>query len=346
MLKPFYDAGWIAVDVFFALSGFIFFWLYSSSVTHREISGKEFALLRFSRLYPLHFVTLIVVVLLQLLFWHATGKYFVYELDSWARFVAALGMGQQWLPPSEIEVLNGPAWSVSVEVLLYLLFFWICRAGWINPRSIIALSIAGIAGIAISNLIARGIMGFFLGGAVWYASEWVKSQRNARLIARMLGWIALGGWCLVWLEDYFRWLHSCLLWSARHISPAVERLYAHEEKNVFLLLFVFTLMPLTVAALALMEQLTMQPAMKRLAKRLSFFGDISYSTYLWHFPMQLACVLAGMSFGWTAIDFMHPLAMVTFFTALIAVGSISYHFFERPLQNTLRRGFISRPAVA
>src|ERR1700675_2139648 len=52
--RPLYDEGWAAVDLFFPLSGFIFFWLYGESIRERRIVASEFALLRFSRLWPLH----------------------------------------------------------------------------------------------------------------------------------------------------------------------------------------------------------------------------------------------------------------------------------------------------
>lgn len=32
LLKPFYEAGWLGVQVFWALSGFIFFWKYAQPV--------------------------------------------------------------------------------------------------------------------------------------------------------------------------------------------------------------------------------------------------------------------------------------------------------------------------
>ena len=31
-LKPLYDQGWVAVDLFFAVSGFVFYWLYLEPV--------------------------------------------------------------------------------------------------------------------------------------------------------------------------------------------------------------------------------------------------------------------------------------------------------------------------
>ena len=71
---------------------------------------------------------------------------------------------------------------------------------------------------------------------------------------------------------------------------------------------------------------------------LSFLGDISYSTYLLHFPLQMACALLALQFGWAPQDFMHPLAMLAFFAVLVALGTLSHYGFERPLQAIIRGG--------
>ena len=56
----FYERGALAVDFFFSLSGFVFFWLYRDRLLRGEVGGWDFFLLRFSRLYPLHLLTLLV----------------------------------------------------------------------------------------------------------------------------------------------------------------------------------------------------------------------------------------------------------------------------------------------
>ena len=40
LLKPLYIQGWAAVDLFFALSGFVFFWLYSENIAERRVTPK------------------------------------------------------------------------------------------------------------------------------------------------------------------------------------------------------------------------------------------------------------------------------------------------------------------
>ena len=56
-----YDWGFYAVQLFWMISGFVFAAVYFG----REATTREFVVNRFARLYPLHFLTLLVVAVLQ-----------------------------------------------------------------------------------------------------------------------------------------------------------------------------------------------------------------------------------------------------------------------------------------
>ena len=86
----FYQQGLLAVNLFFVLSGFIFFWLYFDQVKHRKVSAREFFVLRFSRLYPLHFAALILVAAGQWLWFKANGGYFVFPYNDFKHFILNL----------------------------------------------------------------------------------------------------------------------------------------------------------------------------------------------------------------------------------------------------------------
>ena len=101
--------------------------------------------------------------------------------------------------------------------------------------------------------------------------------------------------------------------------------------SAFLLLFIFLVVPTTLLALALHEQV-LGGAWHRFAA----VGDISYSTYMLHFPMQLALALIAVHFALTPATFQNPLALILFYFILIVLGGLSFHYFERPVQNVLR----------
>jgi peptidoglycan/LPS O-acetylase OafA/YrhL len=58
--------------------------------------------------------------------------------------------------------------------------------------------------------------------------------------------------------------------------------------------------------------------------------------------MQLALALIAAHFALTPSFFENPLALVLFYAALIALGLLSYNFFERPMQSLLRKSATSR----
>jgi peptidoglycan/LPS O-acetylase OafA/YrhL len=333
-LKPLYDEGWAAVDLFFALSGFIFFWLYSEAIGEGRMGAGRFAWLRFSRLYPLHLVTLLAVAAMQFFFERATGNYFIFDTNDAKHFATSLIFAQQWLPPTLEQSFNGPAWSVSIEVLLYGVFFVFCRLGLRGPRMALGVALVAIPLLWWNEFIARGLMGFFIGGAVFHFSRRIEARRDAPRIAKRSIVLALGLWAIVWIEAYFGPLHSAFYWLSGHISDEAGRLYIGGSRNLFLLLFVFIVVPSTILSLSLHEQV-----LGGAWRRFAFVGDISYSTYMLHFPMQLALALVAVHFALTPAVFENPLALILFYVALIGLGGLSFHYFERPMQNFLRHAF-------
>ncbi len=79
---------------------------------------------------------------------------------------------------------------------------------------------------------------------------------------------------------------------------------------------------------------------------LGFLGDISYATYLLHFPMQLALALVADRLDWEPQVFMQGWVLLAFYAALIGLGALSFHLFERPMQAWLRRTLMWKSSVA
>ena len=327
VFKPLYDLGWVAVDIFFAVSGFVFFWLYLEPVARREIGAGKFALQRLSRLYPLYLATLLLAAAMQLAFHHATGNWFIFAANDWSHFVKSVLLVQQWLPPDEMQSFNGPDWAVSIEVLLYILFFAAVRMGLRGPISATCLAAAGAMYFFHDGQIGRGIMGFFWGGVTYFAVRSIAERPSAKTVARLLALAALGVWAIAIADVYFGFIQSLF----GMFPPPVARFLIGYEYPEFLIAFIFVIVPLTLAALALWEEL-----FGGAWSRFTLLGDISYSTYLIHFPMQLALALLALRFGWLPADFMHGYVMVGFYAVLIGLGALSYICFERPVQAAIR----------
>jgi peptidoglycan/LPS O-acetylase OafA/YrhL len=335
LLKPLYDYGWVAVDIFFAVSGFVFFWLYLEPVAKREIGAGKFALQRFSRLYPIYFVTLIAATAMQFAFQSRTGNFFIFAANDWQHFVKSIFLVQNWLPPDELQSFNGPAWAVSIEVLLYIVFFAAVRLGVRGPFGAIGLALAGAVVFFRDGQIGRGIMGFCWGGVTFYVVRSLVSHPRAKAIGSAIIAASIVAWIACIVEIYLGPIRALF-----QLTPVAKVFVAHEYP-IFLMAFIFIVVPLTLAALALHEQLFGGPY-----ARLTLLGDISYSTYLIHFPMQLSLALMALQFGWVPADFMHGWVMLAFYAVLILLGWLSYSYFERPLQSLIRSRAQKRAPVA
>ena len=138
----FYEKGYEAVNLFFCLSGFIFFWLYSERIAEKSLTNGPFAVLRLSRLYPLHFATLLFVAAGQFVYMRITKTYFVYPFNDTYDFFLNLFFASAW-GLEKGNSFNSPVWSVSVEILLYAIFFVFCR--YVN-RTFISILIAIFVG--------------------------------------------------------------------------------------------------------------------------------------------------------------------------------------------------------
>jgi peptidoglycan/LPS O-acetylase OafA/YrhL len=338
LLEPLYLQAWAAVDLFFALSGFVFFWLYREAIRERKVKAGTFALLRFSRLWPLHALMLVVVLGLQTLFHGRTGTYFIFPADDWGRFAANLFAVQQWVPPNADQTFNGPAWTVSIEGGLYVLFFVMCRAGLNGWKSALAVALAGITLFHWNWFISRGLMGFFLGGVAYFVVEWVRGHRNARMISQGLGITALALWAFVVIEILYEPLHNALSWISDNV-PDDWDYYSENANDIFHIAYIFTVIPFTVVARALSEAvLDLFPTFY---KKTTYLGDISYSVYMLHFPLQIACALGALWIGLQPAFFMHWWAMLAFYAVLLSLASVSYAYYEKPMQKLIR-GFVEK----
>ncbi len=302
-LRFFYEQGGKAVSLFFVISGFVFYWLYAGRVSSARIGPREFALLRFSRLYPLHLVTLLFVAALQPLYLSATGSYFIYAYNDAKHFVLNLFFASFWGLQID-ESFNGPSWSISIEILLYAIFFVMVRFVSPGVRGALLGIAAGIAALVLYRPLGHGLCGFFAGGCMHLIHERLQRRWSGAV------WAAtIVAWCVT---------VGVSLGPDKVPSPLqVPWMY-------------FVLFPLTVLSAALLGDRHPDAG-----KRVAWLGDISYASYLIHFPLQLTMALAAALLGWT-VSVSSGTTLVAFFVTLIALSLLSYHRFEMPTQNWIR----------
>jgi peptidoglycan/LPS O-acetylase OafA/YrhL len=116
---PVIDLGFLGVDLFFILSGFVLSYV---SITNIDTVPRylEFLRQRLTRIYPLHLFTLCILAMIVLFVPGFSERYNVPRFEPDA-FVASLLLIQNWfywLP----GCWNAPSWSLSAEWFAYLTF--------------------------------------------------------------------------------------------------------------------------------------------------------------------------------------------------------------------------------
>jgi peptidoglycan/LPS O-acetylase OafA/YrhL len=172
--------GWLLVDFFFVLSGFVIAASYGARLGH-GFAVRRFMLLRLGRIYPLHLAILAVYVAMEALqYFLAPAGWSLREPFGEHRSLEALLLALLLLHgflPDSSYFWNGQSWSIAVEVWLYAAMALAWRL--LGPKAWrLALVMAILAALALglgladrvvplSRAMLRGVAGFGLGVACW-----------------------------------------------------------------------------------------------------------------------------------------------------------------------------------
>jgi peptidoglycan/LPS O-acetylase OafA/YrhL len=314
----FFRKGYLGVDIFFILSGFILTHVYLGAYRRKEFSYSEFMINRVARVYPLHAVMLAVFLAL-------------YLVSSRMGLLAA-GSGMNWdhLLPHILVVhawgftdghsWNFPSWSISAEFFAYFIF----------PLFLLFTRIRAGIGIVLSLAIFA---------AVFVAVE----QTGYRLTALMYNFGILRIFC-----EFLIGVYICMLCTDRRFSTAA----AKAALAVVVLAFIglahlgvtdLVLVPLVALAIYLLGQVAGAPEGWFMRSRLLvYLGEISYSTYMTHYFIHLVFLaVASRFFG---LSEKLPLGPWLLMWALIFLSSVmSFHFVEKPARRMIRALWGGRP---
>jgi peptidoglycan/LPS O-acetylase OafA/YrhL len=127
-LAPMMNNGYVGVNFFFILSGFILTYNYVDRQAQGRFHAREFWRIRLTRLYPVYLLGLLISLPILKLEWHyQTLPHF------WEGLIATPLMLQGW-SPLLATFWNTPAWTLSCEVTFYLLFPWLLTLAWPQAR--------------------------------------------------------------------------------------------------------------------------------------------------------------------------------------------------------------------
>lgn len=307
-LWPVYIYGYLAVQIFWLISGFVFAQVYYGS----NAGTRSFAINRFARLYPLHLLTLLVVAGLEFAMLRLHGYTAFYGHYDWPHFFRQLFMASDWIREDGGYSFNGPIWSVSVEVVVYAIF-------WLSRGVIVRFGLPLVAVLAI---------GFYFADRHWMDLSKVFSCGFYFFIGCGLNMVLRGDWNRGW-----RLAAPVLLLAAVGIYGAIDG--SDWSRRFLLLPGLFGGLFMVLAAAE-----PFAPAMLR--KACEWLGENTYGIYLWHVPVQLCLLLALLPAHNPAEVAQNWWFLPLFMAAVVMLARASYVWFERPARDYLRHRLHSR----
>lgn len=320
------DHGYLAVDLFFILSGLVLYINYHhqfESVQARVATSFYFR--RIARIYPLHLAVLVLYLANPIaiaLFSSAGDPGSRYSLEY---FLLSVFLIQNWGFTASVE-WNIPAWSISTEFAAYLLFpILVCaikrgagRASWMPMATYLGLLIAipalyignglpslgeNISRLGIARCILEFSMGLVLGYHYVLNPAWLARQARYFLAAFCVVGVALlliGG-----APDYFA-------------AP---------------LLFTLLILSLLDARAPWSRFFAWRP--------LVYLGEISYSTYMIHYFVKDWIKFLSSEIGLTQY--------VVYVAVVFVLSMLLYRWVEYPFRTRLYAvlsGRVGSPKIA
>lgn len=303
---PFVGHAYLAVDLFFLLSGFVMAYVYGHELASDwRAHWLNFAIARFARIYPLFALTTLAMI---------TG---VILSDVRPRFILFSGWSlalqpfllQQWSNLS----WNYPSWSISTEAEAYIYFVF--AAGLLTtgkyPRLMGVCCASTVAALCIAN-----------GGSLNLSSG----------ISALLRTLAEFSFGTLLYRAYSDYPHLLDRWTAV-VGILLVALARITKQDCFVVGALACLICYAVdAPNALGQLLNSRPAVA--------LGNWSYSIYLWHAPIHLAVMAIFVASGhpvarldpWDARSLLLATMIV-----VVGLSAVTYQYFETPIRRSLTR---------
>ena len=318
-ILPFFTRGYLGVDFFFVLSGFIITHVYLANLAcPNRIAVQVFFWHRFIRLYPVHLTVLAgLVAIVSLagvagiilnspkdwqwkdLIWHFT------LLHAWG-----VTAGASW---------NAPSWSISAEWFAYLLFPLLAPALIRVHERVTALLIA-MAALATTALV--------FAMADWTLNTWVGAPALTRVFGEFLCGAALCRAVTLGLGNELPRSRGDMLGTGAFMTFLLG---ASVGLSDFLLvaLLAFTILGAVTSKGYLVRILGCRP--------LVWLGEVSYSVYMVHFPVLILIRRFWERLGFAAWEPAgKTFAFLITVTLVVALAAALFYLVERPARTRLR----------
>ncbi|WP_026940829.1 acyltransferase family protein [Hellea balneolensis] len=334
----FFNNGAVIIDLFFALSGFLMFYLYDGKFNN-DSDAKAFIKKRFARLYPLHlfmFVIFFGFAILRL--WahkvgiasHEMGEILPFTAgakEGWGSLLSHLTLTHA-IGLNNSLTFNPPAWTISAEFFTYFAFLAIML--WARPKSLLNFLTLGAIALAIYAMlyqlkpnmditydyaVLRCMAGFFIGMIAAKAYRELKPKVQV-------------------MTSKTRIYTFSILEVGIILASTLFIIFCGGKFQFFVAPFLLAFILIFAFDGGIISRFMSRKVFRYLAK-------ISYSTYMTHVIISIAfsilgnTVLSHFSQNWDA-GWGGDLWLMIYLCVVIGVSHLTYHYVEVPGSKLVR----------
>lgn len=310
----FFKEGFVGVSFFFVLSGFIIAYNYQEKLRENKITKRTFWVARIARIYPLHWLTLLIAAVL--------GGYVAAlgTMDWCKHFFASLTLTQAYIPEADYFFsFNSPSWSLCCEQLFYICFPFLIPLARNNRIVLVTLLVCAIlvtAGMYFTP--ENNIKEYWYVNPVTRLPDFLVGMALFRLYDR------LKNKNISFSQGSFIEILSIALFLAFY-------LYASEVPKVYRYSCYYWL---PVAFVLVSFSLQKGIVSRLLSNRILIIGgEISFSFYLIHLFVLLSYA------EWQKDSNLHIawyIAIPVLFCIIVLLSLLSYYYFEKPMNKRIK----------
>jgi peptidoglycan/LPS O-acetylase OafA/YrhL len=353
-----FPPGWIGVDAFFVLSGFLITRILLKA-RGKDGAVKNFYLRRIVRVFPIYYGTLVFIFYIwPNLTSDPAASYPAWQHKWFFAYLQNLRL-RLVMEPTHTTYL-GHTWSLAIEEQYYLLWPWFVLM--VKPRTLLKILTAVILlSPVLRFLIYRDAQGALPAVTTWLygwndeltislyerfsmlqgrTSWWIYKNTFTRLdgiaMGSLLAVVIHQGW--IGFRNHRR-LSILLAWTMLPGSLALI-LYTGFFPSVqfppwWIVTFIYTTVGLGFTGMIGVLVYTRQPILQFVCgnRLVGFVGKISYGLYVYHFPLELMMEPRYAAFreaNGGPLLFLHE-DRVAFVILTFGIAIASWHLIERPM---------------
>jgi len=319
--------GWVGVDLFFVLSGFL--------ITRILLSAKEsdhyfknFYIRRALRIFPLYYLSILIFLFIEHALPLPATMSFSNHLDFYLSYFQNLLYFQKSDQPLGHSILNH-LWSLSVEEHFYILWPWFVF--YLTEKQLVR---TGVIIIIASKLLSLILLKQGMSWVTVYTFSFVRFE--TLMMGALLA--ILISYRVNLIEKYTKWIFALsgiliLAFLGYYIAVTRSLSILNPDECVFMSQSFI----LTTIALFFSSVLVFALADNKFEKLLSsntliFLGKYSYGIYIFHYPIYYIAIYyfhrytaSSLSFDWLT----EILISLACSCLALCVAYISYNYYEK-----------------